>query len=33
VIAIAYSPIGPVLGDYLIGTWHTFTYWFTGLFK
>ena len=33
VIAIAYSPIGPVLGDYLSGTWHTFTYWFTGLFK
>jgi uncharacterized membrane-anchored protein len=32
-IAIAYSPIGPVLGDYFSGTWHTFTYWFTGLFK
>jgi uncharacterized membrane-anchored protein len=33
VIAVAYSPIGPVLGDYFSGTWHTFTYWFTGLFK
>jgi uncharacterized membrane-anchored protein len=32
-IAIAYSPIGPVLGDDITGTWHTFTYWFTGLFK
>jgi uncharacterized membrane-anchored protein len=33
VVAIAYSPAGPVLGDYLSGTWHTFAYWFTGLFK
>jgi uncharacterized membrane-anchored protein len=33
VVAIAYSPVGPVLGDYLTGTWHTFAYWFTGLFK
>jgi uncharacterized membrane-anchored protein len=33
VVAIAYSPVGPVLGDYLSGTWHTFAYWFTGLFK
>jgi uncharacterized membrane-anchored protein len=32
-IAIAYSPVGPVLGDYLTATWHTFAYWFTGLFK
>ena len=32
-IAIAYSPAGPILGDYFIGTWHTFAYWFTGLFK
>jgi uncharacterized membrane-anchored protein len=32
-IAIAYSPAGPILGDYLIATWHTFAYWFTGLFK
>jgi uncharacterized membrane-anchored protein len=33
VVAIAYSPAGPILGNYLNGTWHTFTYWFTGLFK
>jgi len=32
-IAIAYSPAGPVLGDFFNGTWHTFAYWFTGLFK
>ena len=32
-IAIAYSPVGPILGDYLTATWHTFAYWFTGLFK
>jgi uncharacterized membrane-anchored protein len=33
VVAIAYSPAGPILGDYLSATWHTFAYWFTGLFK
>jgi uncharacterized membrane-anchored protein len=33
VVAIAYSPAGPIVGDYLTGTWHTFAYWFTGLFK
>ena len=33
VVAIARSPAGPVLGDYLTATWHTFAYWFTGLFK
>jgi uncharacterized membrane-anchored protein len=33
VVAIAYSPAGPILGNYLSGTWHTFAYWFTGLFK
>jgi uncharacterized membrane-anchored protein len=32
-VAIAYSPAGPILGDYLTATWHTFAYWFTGLFK
>jgi len=32
-VAIAYSPAGPILGDYFIATWHTFAYWFTGLFK
>jgi uncharacterized membrane-anchored protein len=31
-VAIAYSPAGPILGDYLSATWHTFTHWFTGLF-
>jgi len=33
VVAIAYSPVGPILGNYLSATWHTFAYWFTGLFK
>jgi len=33
VVAIAYSPTGPFLGNYLSATWHTFAYWFTGLFK
>jgi uncharacterized membrane-anchored protein len=32
VVAIAYSPAGPILGNYLSSTWHTFAYWFTGLF-
>jgi uncharacterized membrane-anchored protein len=32
-VAIAYSAAGPILGDYFSGTWHTFAYWFTGLFK
>jgi uncharacterized membrane-anchored protein len=32
VVAIAYSPVGPFLGNYLSATWHTFAYWFTGLF-
>jgi uncharacterized membrane-anchored protein len=33
VVAIAYSPVGSILGNYLDATWHTFVYWFTGLFK
>jgi uncharacterized membrane-anchored protein len=33
VVAIAYSPASPILGNYLSATWHTFAYWFTGLFK
>jgi uncharacterized membrane-anchored protein len=33
VIAVAYSPAGPIVGNYLSATWHTFAYWFTGLFK
>ena len=31
-VAIAYSPAGPILGNYLDATWHNFAYWFTGLF-
>jgi uncharacterized membrane-anchored protein len=33
VVATAYSPAGPFLGNYFTATWHTFAYWFTGLFK
>jgi uncharacterized membrane-anchored protein len=33
VVAIAYSPAGPIVGNYLSATWHNFAYWFTGLFK
>jgi uncharacterized membrane-anchored protein len=33
VVAIAYSPIGPIVGTYLGATWHTLAYRFTGLFK
>jgi uncharacterized membrane-anchored protein len=33
VVAIAYSPTGPIIGGYFSATWHTFAYWFTGLFK
>lgn len=33
VIAVAFSPVGPVLGNYFSATWHSFAYWFTGLFK
>jgi uncharacterized membrane-anchored protein len=32
VVAIAFSPVGPILGTYLSATWHTFAYWFSGLF-
>ena len=32
VVAVASSPAGPILGDYFSGTWHSFAYWFTGLF-
>ncbi len=32
VVAIAYSPVSPIVGNYLSATWHTFVYWFTGLF-
>src|SRR5487761_38315 len=33
VVAITYSPAGPILGNFISATWHTFAYWFTGLFK
>jgi uncharacterized membrane-anchored protein len=33
VIAIASSPAAPILGNYFSASWHTFTYWFTGLFR
>jgi len=33
VVAIAFSPVGSFVGNYLNATWHTFAYWFTGLFK
>jgi uncharacterized membrane-anchored protein len=32
VVAVASSPAGPILGNYFSATWHTFSYWFTGLF-
>ncbi len=32
-IAVAFSPAGPILGDYFGATWHNFLYWFSGLFK
>jgi uncharacterized membrane-anchored protein len=31
VVAVASSPAGPILGNYFSATWHTFSYWFTGL--
>jgi len=33
VVAIASSPAGPILGNYFNATWHTFSYWLTGLFR
>jgi uncharacterized membrane-anchored protein len=33
VVAVVRSPAGPILGDYFGASWHTFSYWFTGLFK
>jgi uncharacterized membrane-anchored protein len=33
VVAVAKSPAGPILGNYMSATWHSFVYWFTGLFK
>jgi uncharacterized membrane-anchored protein len=33
VVAVVSSPAGPLLGNYFSATWHTFSYWFTGLFR
>jgi uncharacterized membrane-anchored protein len=33
VVAVFSSPAGPILGNYFSVTWHTFTHWFTGLFR
>jgi uncharacterized membrane-anchored protein len=33
VVAVFSSPAGPILGNYFSVTWHTFAYWFTGLFR
>jgi uncharacterized membrane-anchored protein len=33
IVAIASSPAGPILANYFTASWHTFVYWFTGLFK
>ena len=33
VVAVTRSPAGPILGNYFSVTWHSFAYWFTGLFK
>jgi uncharacterized membrane-anchored protein len=32
VVAIVFSPAGPLLGNYFSGSWRTFSYWLTGLF-
>ena len=32
VVAVSSSPAAPILGNYFSATWHTFSYWFTGLF-
>jgi uncharacterized membrane-anchored protein len=32
VVAVLASPVGPILSTYSISTWHTFSYWFNGLF-
>ena len=33
IVAVAFSPAGPILNDYFSATWHSFVYWFNGLFK
>ncbi|HEX4833264.1 MAG TPA: putative cytokinetic ring protein SteA [Trebonia sp.] len=32
VVAVFSSPAGPILGNYFSATWHTFSYWLSGLF-
>jgi len=32
VVAVVFSPAGPILGNYFGPTWHSFASWFTGLF-
>jgi uncharacterized membrane-anchored protein len=32
VVAVVSSPAGPILSNYFSATWHSFAYWFTGLF-
>jgi uncharacterized membrane-anchored protein len=32
IVTVVSSPAGPILGNYFSATWHTFSYWFTGLF-
>jgi uncharacterized membrane-anchored protein len=33
VVAVAFSPAGPILSTYFGATWHSFVYWLAGLFK
>jgi len=33
VVTVVSSPAGEILGNYFSATWHTFSYWFTGLFR
>jgi uncharacterized membrane-anchored protein len=32
IVAVVFSPAGPILANYFGATWHSFAYWFTGLF-
>jgi uncharacterized membrane-anchored protein len=32
IVAVVSSPAGPILANYFSATWHSFAYWFTGLF-
>jgi uncharacterized membrane-anchored protein len=33
IVGLIASPIAPILGNYFSANWHSFVYWFTGLFK